>query len=59
MKTIGHKKIRSPEENLHRFEALRREAYIIYPKKKRACVLKFKTWEELYEYSIKKAALDI
>jgi len=57
MKIIGQKKIRTPEENLRRLEELVREAGRIRPRPpKKGLVLRFKTWDELHEFRITRAA---
>ncbi len=57
MKVIGHQKPRTPKQNLQVLEELIRESEILrpYPKKK-GVILRFKTWDELYEFTIKRAA---
>ncbi len=57
MKVIGTKKIRLPEENLRKIEELAREAELLRPyRKPRGMVLKFKTWDDLYQFCITRAA---
>ena len=57
MKVIGQKKIRTPEENLRRLEELVREAEKLRPyKKKKGMVMRFRTWDDLYDFSVTRAA---
>ncbi|TAL33610.1 MAG: hypothetical protein EPN93_13400 [Spirochaetes bacterium] len=57
MKTIGRKKIRTPEENLRRLEELVREAELLRPPvKKKRMVMRFRTWDDLYKFCITRAA---
>lgn len=57
MKIIGAKKNRSPEENLRKIEELTREADLLRPyRKPRGMVLKFKTWDDVYQFCITRAA---
>lgn len=58
MKIIGQKKERTPEENLKAQEELIQNLRLISPlRKKRGIILKFKTWDELEEFSKNKYKL--
>lgn len=55
MKIIGTKKQRTPLENLELQEKLIAELKMHSPlKKKRGKILKFRTWQEHYQFSIKR-----
>jgi len=57
MKVIGSRKKRTPEENLKVLEELVREASVIRPPRKiKKGVMRFKTWEDLYEFSVSRAS---
>lgn len=59
-KTIGKKKELTPEERIQQLEALNREMDKLRPyKKPRGLVLRFKTWEELYDFERTRAAKKI
>ena len=55
-KTIGQNREYTPEENLTRLEKLNNSMRYIHPVRKKKQVLRFKTWEELYQYNLKRAA---
>ncbi len=60
MKTIGQKKPRSPEENIKRLEVLIREANRLFPSKKEmGAVYRFKTWDELYQFTITRTSRNL
>jgi hypothetical protein len=60
MKVIGQKRTRTPEENLRRLEELVREAEKLRPyKKKNGVVMRFRTWDDPYQFCITRAARKI
>ncbi|HPA71404.1 MAG TPA: hypothetical protein PKY31_03990 [Spirochaetota bacterium] len=57
MKVIGNKKARTPEENLRVLEELVRESEKLNPReKKKGVVIRFKTWDDMYRFSITRAS---
>ncbi|MBP7585897.1 MAG: hypothetical protein KBA61_17765 [Spirochaetes bacterium] len=57
MKVIGNKKVRTPEENLRLLEELVNEAAKLHPReKKKGLVIRFKTWDDLYRFTVTRAA---
>ena len=56
MKVIGTKPPSTPAENLRKLESLAEECERIRPWKKKKAVLRFKTWDDLYEFCLTRAS---
>ena len=60
VKVLGTRKKLTPEESLRKMEALNREMELLRPyKKPKGILLKFKTYEELDDFVINRAAREM
>ena len=56
-KITGKPKVLNPEQSLQKLEELNEEMDMLRPyKKPRGLVLRFKTWDDLYQFTITRAA---